>query len=652
MAETITVSITPEGLEETTIDSKDKKIKYENIFTLNSNKNNTFDIYFKNCSHSITINAYQKNNSLNIKYERIYDLTELKKNKFLSICDSIDEIYEQIIFELKKNNNKNIIEEENKINIIIPIEHIKAKEIIFILYTKLKTERELIKDLQNEINNIKEENQNIKIENQKIKEEMELIKKDNIKLNYKNTYLENLIKTILDKLKISEEQNEDTKLSEISDNQKNNKDIIIKKDDNNSEEKYNNIIYYNENINDLELIYKECEEFERNISGSFILCINFESLKLVKEDIIKENNRDSTIKFNLILGDINLKNFEHFYKTNKNFSDCIQNICIYSKNSNSYNCLSNYSIKISNIYNNKQDIINFIKNFSSKETKPFPLPKLILYQDYINKYKKFHHIIAKYYGDLTQETFNLHINKLKSIIKEEEKENKLYNKNVNLLIEGFLYYEIRKDLKLMDELIIKEWTKTTISRDLNKWLIFLKMKNFDTIAYFTARLMYSLNSYAHNNKEYCISNKKKLFRRVKKSYSSLLPFERAKGKIIVLSSFISTFNDENIIKKSSGKEEYKNNLKFITNIIITNHYKRKYISNVIDIAKLSNCNIKEYLFQPFSFYFVKDVKIDMENYSAEIHLDTVGKMQILEEKIKIGKEIEYNEKDKIIQIKQ
>ena len=256
MAETITVSITPEGLEETTIDSKDKKIKYENIFTLNSNKNNTFDIYFKNCSHSITINAYQKNNSLNIKYERIYDLTELKKNKFLSICDSIDEIYEQIIFELKKNNNKNIIEEENKINIIIPIEHIKAKEIIFILYTKLKTERELIKDIQNEINNIKEENQNIKIENQKIKEEMELIKKDNIKLNYKNTYLENLIKTILDKLKISEEQNEDTNLSEISDNQKNNKDIIIKKDDNNSEEKYNNIIYYNENINDLKEIYQ------------------------------------------------------------------------------------------------------------------------------------------------------------------------------------------------------------------------------------------------------------------------------------------------------------------------------------------------------------------------------------------------------------
>ncbi len=43
--------------------------------------------------------------------------------------------------------------------------------------------------------------------------------------------------------------------------------------------------------------------------------------------------------------------------------------------------------------------------------------------------------------------------------------------------------------------------------------------------------------------------------------------------------------------------------------------------------------------------------IDLENYTADIYLETIGKKEILEEKIKLGKEIKYNEKEKIIEIK-
>ena len=60
---------------------------------------------------------------------------------------------------------------------------------------------------------------------------------------------------------------------------------------------------------------------------------------------------------------------------------------------------------------------------------------------------------------------------------------------------------------------------------------------------------------------------------------------------------------------------------------------------------------KEIIFLPFSFYYVREVQIDLYNYKADIYLETIGKKEILEEKIKIGKQINYNEKDKIMESK-
>ena len=57
---------------------------------------------------------------------------------------------------------------------------------------------------------------------------------------------------------------------------------------------------------------------------------------------------------------------------------------------------------------------------------------------------------------------------------------------------------------------------------------------------------------------------------------------------------------------------------------------------------------KEILYQPFSFYYVRDVHIDITNYMADIFLETIGKEEILEEQIKMGKNIEYNSKEQIM----
>ena len=61
--------------------------------------------------------------------------------------------------------------------------------------------------------------------------------------------------------------------------------------------------------------------------------------------------------------------------------------------------------------------------------------------------------------------------------------------------------------------------------------------------------------------------------------------------------------------------------------------------------------MKKKYFQPFSFFFVSDVQINIENYTADIYLETIGKTKILEEEIKKGKEIVYNGKKNIMEAK-
>ena len=47
----------------------------------------------------------------------------------------------------------------------------------------------------------------------------------------------------------------------------------------------------------------------------------------------------------------------------------------------------------------------------------------------------------------------------------------------------------------------------------------------------------------------------------------------------------------------------------------------------------------------------RKVKIDDQNYNADIYLETIGKNEILDQEIRNGKEIEYNRIENIFQIK-
>ena len=426
----------------------------------------------------------------------------------------------------------------------------------------------------------------------------------------------------------------------------------------NIEKKYNNIIYYDENINFINTIYINANAFENHTPGAFILCTSIDSLKIIKEEILRENVKDNRIIFNLISAGSSFETVMQFLEENSNFKNCIRKACIFCSSKSKYIHLKDkYNDFLDEIYFKKiADIFTFIDKYSSKDIKPFPQIKLITYDNYINKYNNIHFTISKFYGDLTKETYNKYYQKMKNVIDKKAKINGIENSNMNTIFKAFLSFDLKKDVEELDKLIIKEYTTVKFHKELNLCLLEAKEKLYEPVAYLTARLMYHINSYALRNNKFCIENKKIFFRGFKISYSNILPYKRAEGKIICLTSFTSTTESSSLAKNFAGRGNERNifetSLIFSVVYIITNLYKDNFVSSGIDIQNISNFrHEKESIFQPFTFYFVRKVQIDDQNYNADIYLETIGKNEILEKEIRNGKEIEYNRIENIFQIK-
>ena len=103
-----------------------------------------------------------------------------------------------------------------------------------------------------------------------------------------------------------------------------------------------------------------------------------------------------------------------------------------------------------------------------------------------------------------------------------------------------------------------------------------------------------------------------------------------------------------VAEKFSNKNKKPDQFSVI--FFIKNLYEDDWISNGVDIHELSKYKKeKEVLFHPFSFYIIKEVTIDINNLKAEIFLETIGKKEILEKEIQIGKYVKYNKDFNIVE---
>ena len=411
-------------------------------------------------------------------------------------------------------------------------------------------------------------------------------------------------------------------------------DFVYFENKDNEEEKikvYNNILYYNKGL-DTDKIKEEVNKFENSTLGTFFFCKNNDSFELILKEINDEVKYNDKFTFNLIVTDSEYK--ENIKLIEENYKGCFKYICIYCEDIKNCIDLKEENKKIVLISNDKDIIVKeFINKYSDLKTFPFPAAKLVTYDQYIDKYFFKHEIVSDFYGDLTKTTYLDNQKKLKNLIGNDN-------------LKKFETFNLTKDLNNINEKLINDYTKNTFFGDLNRHLRTINMDSFEEVAYFASRFMYSLNDYAiDNNKFYNEENK--LYRGMSIKYSDLIAYERVKNKIIIFSSFTSMSESEDVVKRTFA---YKRKYYFSVIFYIKNLHKDKWISSGINIQQISNKKYeKEIIFQPFSFYRVIDVEINIKNYEAKIYLETIGKKEILEEEIKDHNHIiKYIENDNIV----
>jgi len=593
-------------------------IKYQNKPYICEEHGEAFISYCNQCKKNLCFTCEDNHNG--------HDITDFKKlrknknelenelNKFKEFIDKIKSLVDDDI--------KNYVEKSNKV--------IKNYEMIY------QIKKDILSNVEQNLRNLQ------KLLNQdfimkKYEDDLfAIIKADNMNNRYLN------ISKIYERM----EFNNLVDLPDIIE--------FSNSNDKKKEKVFNNIIYYDETYKSEKKEDKEIKELEEITSGSFILCSDINSLDLLKREIINQyQNEKKRIQFNLIIKSIINDNIIAYLNSDNDIKNIIHKICLFNEYLEIWPNLRNLGIIIIETFKEKSDIINFIKTNPIRIL--FPKYKLITYNNYDNEYiyKYLHKIISYYYGDLSKETYEYHLDKMKALIDYEDSTKQLKKPKEDLL-KGFMTFEIRNDSDLMDELIIKEYTKDSIYGDLIKWLMNPKMDWLDTIAYFTSRLMYSLNHYGEKNKMFFDKDKTTLYRGSRLPYSSLLPYIKNVGQIILFQSFTSTNEIEKVAKMFSGRDksiqQFRANSLFSVIYIITINHHENWISNGINIQNVS-CfrNEREILLQPFSFFLLKDIKINITNYTADIYLETIGKKEILEEAIKKGKKIIYNKNENIME---
>ena len=185
----------------------------EKSFIIETDKKNKMDLYLRIYNdEEFAISIYTKNEYPTRKFELKCDLEEIQKNRFFRIFVNIDEIMKELEDKIKKST---FIEENDLINIEIPIgliiiENINlniklvektTKEINEELKQKIQKQEKEIKNLKNQINQLN--NNNINLNNQlnekdeiinKLREEIAQLKNNNERIQNEKISNKNKLK--------------------------------------------------------------------------------------------------------------------------------------------------------------------------------------------------------------------------------------------------------------------------------------------------------------------------------------------------------------------------------------------------------------------------------------------------------------------------
>ena len=100
-------------------------------FKKESNKGEKYSIEIKELNEYLNVNIISEGKIPCTNYEKKIYLSDVKNNRYLSICNNIQEIFMCLEPQFKDINGLKLIEEDKKLDLIIPLPNPLVKEIIF-----------------------------------------------------------------------------------------------------------------------------------------------------------------------------------------------------------------------------------------------------------------------------------------------------------------------------------------------------------------------------------------------------------------------------------------------------------------------------------------------------------------------------------------
>ena len=205
-------------------------------------------------------------------YEGIFSLREIQKNKYFLQFDSIQEIFEELVFK-SQTEYPTITEENDSLILKIFLSSSKFKDIEFTLKPKIKSNEDKFKELYTILSELKNENF-------ELKEEVDNLKKENFKFK--------------EQLNILIKSKSNSKNKKINGKESNQNNV----DENNEEEyikSHLNIIYDNEDDEDDE---------EKSLKSNKVISSNYK-LESLNTSLILNNSEKEIKKFkNFLFPDI------------------------------------------------------------------------------------------------------------------------------------------------------------------------------------------------------------------------------------------------------------------------------------------------------------------------------------------------------------
>lgn len=399
----------------------------------------------------------------------------------------------------------------------------------------------------------------------------------------------------------------------------------------------NNIIYYDESFSKRTFsVYKDCETFKNQTDGAFILMTKDFLWDIFIEEL---RGKSEEYKFDLIITGSAAKKILTKIK-NLNAEHFIDRICIYTFSREKYMQLMIEFKKIEGIYYYQNEVINFI-HAKKQNSEIYQTVKLLTYQDYIQKYSVLHKMISSHYGQNEENCFKIAISFLKDFLlwypKLQLKTKLSKEVKIKSLLECLQTF---KGINDNEEDIIKLYTQNENSyyNDFNFWLNHSDPLAIQKISWFIAAVMYSVNKYGEKEG---VKESTTLYRGIKMNLSDILSYERSEKQLICYPSFTSSTPLKKVAEEFSTYKLGKNQYSII--IKINYLYNNEFCPTAVDISKIS-CypKEKERIFPPFSFFIINKVEIDHQNHKGDIELESIGRKEIFEEKLRDGYQLNYN----------